>query len=64
MQNVSTLYKRHPVVGICARTIEGTVSGNGFTGIENCYVEMITLAKFTNTWQGSVKRVYGTEFRT
>ena len=35
MQNVWALYKRHPVVGICTRTIEGAVFGNGFTGLEN-----------------------------
>lgn len=35
MQNVWALYKQHPVVGICTRTIKGAVFGNGLKGLEN-----------------------------
>ena len=35
MQNVWALYKQHPVVGICTRTIQGAVFGNALKGLEN-----------------------------
>ena len=65
MHNVWALYKQHPVVGICARTIEGAVFGSGFTGLENyknnLHQQLKKLATDAMPWMFCIGLVHCTE---